>query len=331
MGLFSKENTQTITQEPLLTDEQKNAMALLNQLGTTGSIPGLDLGAGYTGSLGNFNLTGSETLGLNRIFNTLQGLGSGAEARNIVSGVANTSFNPNSEEYQAFKRMAMRENSAANDALNRESAITGSRFGTDIIRQKQELGAKTSDILTSKLADLANLAQNRQLQASQALAQIDQQNLQNAFTYGALPRELENQEANAQYKEFQRQRSEKLGQVDALSTVLNKNVPYGVKSQTYTTSSPTLLGSLLQTGLTAAGSYFGGPVGASIGSSVGGMINGTSGQGAFAQLGGNLGQLFSSFGNQSTPSVTSQQVSAFGGGISPYRASIPSGGYKITV
>lgn len=254
MGLFSSRKS-TTTLDPMLTKEQLQAQQMLAQLASTGSYGGINLGEAYNGSLGDFNQTGTEQLAGSNLMQLLQSGGSQSAgfntARNTLTDLANTKFNPDdpSSGYAAYSRQVARSGNVANDAINREAAITGDRFSTSIGRQKADLGAQQSDILATKLGELYNTAQNRSLQAAQGLGNLEQQgnqvdtnNLQQGFNYGGLQRDLNNMEAQAKYSEFMRQRDEKLKQIDIGGELFNRNVQFGQMSTT--TKAPSIFSSI---------------------------------------------------------------------------------------
>jgi len=303
MGFFDTK-TNTTTLEPMLTEEQKQAQALLAQLSQGGNIAGLNLGEQYGGSLGNFTPTATEGLAVNKIYDLLNAGTPSAlsTAENTLTKLSDTTFDPSdpSSGYAAYQRQVARAQNEANDVINRESAITGNRFGDRILNTKSDLAMQGQDLLSSKLAELFNAGQNRALSAAQGLTGLagtqntmQLNNINTASQVGALQRMLDTAKAQSQYQEWQRARNEKLGTaLDATNSLWNKNVPYGMKSAT--TSSVTPLGQLLNVGLTAAGTYFGGPIGGMIGSTIGSEITGADNSGSL----GGLSQLLVSGGNQ---------------------------------
>lgn len=236
MGIFSSKS-KTTTLEPMLTDEQKQAMAALSAIGN-GDQSSYDL-SGY-----NFDMSSLENMGQSQLYNLLNS-GTSTDlttASKTLQDIANQTFNPDdpSSGFAAYSRQVARANKTASDALNREAAITGSRFGTGIQRQKTDLAAQQSDILGTKLGDLYNQLQSNKLSAAsgltnlaQAQENINQNRIAAAYSYGTRERDLQNQKAQLAYDEWKRGRDEKL---NALSTVFNKNIDFGLKS--WTTKSP---------------------------------------------------------------------------------------------
>jgi hypothetical protein len=264
MGFFSSKS-KTTTLEPMLTDEQKKAMALLQQFGATGQMGDFQAGQGY-GDLGdfNFNMTGVENMGQDQLMNLLSS-GTGSDmstASRTLQEMANQKFNPDdpSSGFGAFSRQVARAGKTASDQLNQEAAITGSRFGTGIQRQKTDLAAQMSDQLGSKLGELYGQTQNQKLSAAsglgalaQAQEQMNQNRIQAAYTYGARERELKNQQAQLAYDDWTRARSERMSSISGLESVMNKNVDWGLKS--YTQKSPSTFMSMMGEISPAIGSY----------------------------------------------------------------------------
>jgi hypothetical protein len=275
-GLFGGKSS-TTTLEPMLTNEQKQAMSLLQQFGATGQLGNFQAGQGADLSGFNFDRTGTEVAGLGMLN---QNMNSGylSDAQNALSGIVNAKFDPTdpSNGFAAFQRQLARSTQGASDVLNREAAITGSRFGTQISKDKADLAAQQSDITASKMGDLWNQTQQNKLSAANGLANIDQviqQKTQQAFQLGGLERDLKNQQAQLKYEDWQRARNERLSSIDALSGVMNKNVDYGAKS--ITTKSPSLFSQFAGTVLGGVGTAIGGPIGGAIGSKIGGLFGGS--------------------------------------------------------
>lgn len=273
-GLFGGSSS-TVTQQPLLTPEQQQAMDSLLKLGTTGSNGNITLGTPYTGSLGDFSPTATQGTAGNQLQSLLNSATPAGytTAENTLSGLANNKFDPNdpSNGYGAFKNQAAMDFNNANNVLNREASITGDRFSTAIGQNKANLAAQNNNTISSQLASLYNTAQDRSLNAATALGSLtsaDQGNQRANIAagldplQGGLQNTLNNAAAQASYQEFQRQRNEQLKSIDVLNTVYNKNVPYGVLSSTATTPSP--FSGLLNAALGAAGTAIGGPVGGAI-------------------------------------------------------------------
>lgn len=237
----SKSNTTNL--EEMISPEQKRARDLLMLYGQTGATPtGYQAGQAADLSGFNFGLSPYETSGLASLFD-LQGANAPGltTARDTLTKLANTEFNPEDQStgLGAFRKALQRETSAASDVLNREAAITGSRFGTGIQRQKTDLAAQQSEQLASKLAELFTGQQNRALSAAQGLtglestaAGMEQNRLAQLFNYGALQRDLQNQQAQLAYNDKQRQRDEQLAAFGTMGDIYKQTNQYGLKSMT---------------------------------------------------------------------------------------------------
>lgn len=276
MGLFSKEK-QTINPLDSYTPEQRQAIQILQSIANTGSGGGINLGEAYGGSLGNYNLTDLEKQSQQSLSQSLSGNNPyQKQAAGVYSDLANSSFNPTdpSSGFAAFSRQVARSTNQANDVLNREGAITGGRFGTGILKQKADLAFQQSDSLQSALAQLFQQSQSNRLAGANGLQSLfsQQQNSANSPLL-SLQRDLMNQQAQAQYSEYQRQQNDKNQRLQLLQNTTQLGLaPYSV-------SSPSLFSQLLNVGLgaagTAAGAAIGGPIGASIGNRIGSGIGNT--------------------------------------------------------
>lgn len=225
MGLFSKESTF----DPMAqyTPQQRQAVEALMSLAATGSGGGITLGEQYGKDIGSYDPTQLELSGLMKL---TQGLQDGpnqdlAKARETFTGLADMEFDPSDPRsgFASFARQLARAQSEAADVLNREAAITGSRFGTGIQKQKRELAERGSDAMASELARLYQNTMSQRLAGAQGLtglasteAALDQQDLQNLFTMGSLERQLKDQKAKDEYGEFKRQREEKLSRINLM-------------------------------------------------------------------------------------------------------------------
>lgn len=252
-GMF-KSKKQTVRQEALLTPQQQQMQALLAQLGGTGSAGGITLGQGYDGSLGNFDMSGMEDLANNKLLALLSG-GANDQARNTLAGLTDTRFNPDdpSSGFSAFQRQLARSGQEGLDAINRDAAITGDRFSSSLGRQKVDLAERQNDILASQLAGLYNTQQDRAMSAAGMLEGLDQNRIGAGFQYGGLERLLKNAEAQAKMGEWQRARSEKLGQFDVAKNLLGQQFQWGVKE--ITKKSPSTFGAMMGEIMPMVGSY----------------------------------------------------------------------------
>ncbi len=280
MGLFSSKKN-TVTQEAMLTDEQKEAMRMLSSLSKTGKFGGINLGEGYGESLGEFKKSDLEGQSQNRIKAMLE---SGSPemlnlAKDEIKGLLTGQFDPNDPKgiYSGFKKETLRSAGEQSDALKRRLAVTGDLYSTAHVREQGDLAERTHDNLTNSLAGLYDRYADRRLQGAQTAGNlgISEQGLEldrigAASESGSLTRMLKDAEAKSKYAEWQRGRSEKMGQIDAAKTVLAKQVPYGVKE--FTSESPSVFSNLLNTGLSAASKSFGGSMGNMFSDKLGSMF-----------------------------------------------------------
>lgn len=237
-GNLFKSKSNTTTLEPMLTPEQQQAMSLLMNYGTTGNYNGFQAGQAYDGSLGDFSMTPTENAANSNLFGLLMNNGGYNTSKKALEDLSSTTFNPDdpSSGFAAYSRQVARSTKAADDVLNRNAAIGGSRYGSRIGADKANLAAQQSDMLGTKLADLFNTSQDRKLNAANSLESLNQSRVGMGFQYGGLQRELNDLESQRKYNDFIRQRNERLGSIESLNNVFNRNIDYGMKSMT--TKSP---------------------------------------------------------------------------------------------
>lgn len=248
------------------TPEQKAAQALLQQLATTGSGGGINLGEAYTGSLGDYNLT-QGTLQANANLASLFNGQDITKARETFTNLADTKFDPSdpSSGYAAFSRALAKSGKEASDVISRDAAITGTRFGSRIQNTQQDLAENLQNQSAMKLAELFQNSRASQLAGAQGLQGLvgTQADLASQIAQQEdIVRQLKNQEAQAKYSEFQRQRGETLSRVDLLTQEANRNPLLGVTK--YGEASP--WSSLVSSVLGSAGTAIGGPIGGAISS-----------------------------------------------------------------
>lgn len=250
MGLFSK----TTTYDPMsaYTPQQRQAIEMLQSLAATGSGGGITLGQQYTGDLGAYDTSGQQTA-----YDQILGLIGGQDvntARNVYNELANTKFNPDdpSSGYAAFSRALAKAGQESSDVLNREAAITGSRFGTGIQKQKAELAEDLANQRGSYLSQLYQQGQQNKLQGASGLQNLASQQgqlAQAASQQAAIINEINNQKALDALSEFKRTRNEELSRI-GLAQQQWEN-PMGV----ITTKGPSTFGSILGEISPIVGSY----------------------------------------------------------------------------
>lgn len=267
-----KSKSNTVTQEEMLTPQQKQAQDLLYNYGAYGTLPGgFTAGTAYGGSMGDYNVSPLEQAGQNRLMDLFGGGGDINTSRGILTKMGTEDFNLDdpSNQWAAFKRMAERQQDTGASALDREAAIQGNRYGTAILQNKRDLGERTNDLLLSRLSELFDNAQGRKMQAASGLAGLagaEQNLVSQAMQAGALQRMLNTKKAQDAYNEWLRQREERLNSIKGVEDVWGRGVDYGVKSITSTT--PSMFSQLLSPALSAAGIAMGWPAGAAIGGGI---------------------------------------------------------------
>ena len=266
-GLFLGGKGDDVGFEDQRSPEQIAAAKSLQGLAQTGSGAGINLGEAYGGSLGSFDPTQFEQAGLAQLFQPQAGTKALSGAEDVFSRLSGAAFDPSMLD--PFTKAARKSGREASTILDREAAITGSRFGTGIQQRKGELSADVESGIQQQLANLFMNQQNVSMQGAQGLAGVGQaqaaqgqQGLQNLFNAGSLERNLKNQEAQAQFNEFNRQRGETLSRVDLLQGEANRNPLLGVSS---IPGSPSGFSTLINSVLGSAGKGFGESFGKKIG------------------------------------------------------------------
>lgn len=262
-SLFNKGDKTEL--EDLRTPEQKAAAQLLQQLAMTGSGGGINLGDAYSGSLGSYDTSGIQNA-YNQLMSLYSGGGGMGAASDVYTRMANNKFNPDdpSSGYAAFSRQLAKAGKESDDALNREAAITGNRFGTAILGKKADLAADLANQRGMYLADLYNQSENRALQGAAGLQSLagQQANIaQNAAQLKIQEQAIKDQQAKDALNEYKRQRSEVLGRINMLQTEADRNPYLGISSLTNSSPFSELANSVL------------GGVGTQVGSNIGTWIS----------------------------------------------------------
>ena len=135
-GLFMGGNKKDDKLEDLRTPQQIEAAKILQQLGTTGSGGGINLGEAYGGSLGSFDPTQFEQQGLSQLFGQ-QPNAALSQAEDVFGKLSGAAFDPN--QLEPFRKAAVRSEGQALDRLSQSKAATGSRFGTGFGRDASSL------------------------------------------------------------------------------------------------------------------------------------------------------------------------------------------------
>lgn len=291
MGLFNKKKGTTITQEPMLTPEQMQALQALSGFSQTGKLGNYQAGEAYTGSLGDYTMTATEKAGQNKLSELVNGGTNqlfGAGSDEIMKLLTTDKFDPYAKGgvYAGFEQNLARTQNDASTQLKRNLAVTGDLYSTANAKEHGLLAERTQLQSSNKLAELYQHFSDQKVSAAGTAIDagvkqeaIDQGRISLSQSAGALERLLSDAQAKAKYADYLRGRTEVSQQVDAAKTVLNKDVPYGVKSFT-TPDSPSPFSNLLNAGLqiagTAAGAYLTG------GTSMLGATDALTGSGLFS-------------------------------------------------
>lgn len=232
LGLFTKagkKKSYEFDPYSVYSDPQLSSVRALESLASQGSGGGIDLGKAYAGDLGYYRQNEGE-LGALRGLQGLLTSGDITGARDVYSRMANNKFNPDdpSSGYASFSRALAKAGTESSDVLNREAAMTGSRFGTGIQRQKASLAEDMQNQRGMYLADLFNQGENRAMAGASGLQSLigTQQDLfNNVAAQSALERQLKNQELEDKYAEFIRQQNEQYMRIGLMQD--QKSVPMG--------------------------------------------------------------------------------------------------------
>jgi hypothetical protein len=258
----NKKNTSpgtTVTQEPLTTPEQQKALDMLLNYSKTGQWGGSTYTPGetYGGATGNYDMTGMEQAGQDKLMSMLSG-GTGInydslglaqdELKKLLGG---NTYDPYSETglFKGFKRNAQKEAADATDMLKRNAAFSGNLYSRDTVKQMGKVQENTGNALQDKLAELydtytgrrltgVNQALNAQEVANQtatANQNIGLNQISATQEYGKLSRVLADQEAKDKYSAWLQQRKEmgdsQLNQISAARDVAG-GTQWGAKSVT---------------------------------------------------------------------------------------------------
>lgn len=264
---FKNGGSTDVAQVPLETPEQRMAREGLLKFAQEGTYGNYTAGQAYTGSLGDFGLSTLEQNGLNTVgSNMTAGRGALFDSGNqvLMDLLKTDKYNPlnNSGAVQGLTGAIDYNTKQAVTAAKRDAAYTGSSYSTSAVR---DLGNVEAQGAIAKNQTLANLYQTyigqkfgavpQAFAGQQQINNQDEQRLQDSFTYGGLPRSLNNAKDAAAYAEFQRQRQEKQGQITALSSVAGTNSNFGVPNVSVPKDNPWMdvLGLLAQFGGKVAG------------------------------------------------------------------------------
>lgn len=266
-------------QVPLLTPEQKAAMAKLSQFSETGQFGDFKAGADVGVGVGqDFRASGLEEQGLSELQSLLRG---GIPEQYKLSDDAIKSFMDTSSQnldaqFQPFKDMVARQMRESDASVRRNAGFAGSLYSTDTIRNLGDVRARGNESMTAEMARLTDRALDRKMSAIPLALQSAESKQATTLgrvgasqTYGSLIRSLNNAQIAARDAEILRRRQELQQPIDAAKTVLGANANYGVEKVQAASPYADLLGLVGTIGGAAIGGAFGGPAGASVGSNVG--------------------------------------------------------------
>jgi hypothetical protein len=237
-ALWGGGGTETQSQGPLETPEQRAARQMLLKYATTGQVGGITAGQDVGITPGDYSMTGTEQTGLGQLNDYItsampEGYGM---ANDSIRGLLDTSTSGLDTMFSPYKALAEREQRTAEDTAKRSAGFMGNLYSTDTVRKLGDVSAKTAEGNMATLAGLTNDALNRRLSATglaQTSGSLEEQSKRNkisdAMQFGALQRDLNNQRVQDANAEKLRRRQEIMGQLDAAGSVSGSSVPFGVK------------------------------------------------------------------------------------------------------
>jgi hypothetical protein len=143
--------------------------------------------------------------------NPLLGLAGNELTKTFTGG-----YDPSTSEfYKATRDAAMTERQDALNVQNQGLGARGKFFSSEALNENQQLNTRTSNFLQQTLTGMAEKERQNRLNAVPMAVNLDKAQtaaslapVAAATTFGALPRELEQQDLERQYQEYTRQRSE---------------------------------------------------------------------------------------------------------------------------
>lgn len=267
MGTFGKKDS--VSQIPLETPEQTKARQMLLKMVETGQLPtGEKLGAAYTGSLGNYDMTAMESTGQSKLMDMLNSgnpelfnIGQN-EIKKLLSD--DSVYDPYAKGslYTGFKDETLRALEEGKNRLKQNSAFARNLYSTNTGKEMGLLEERGQKSLEGKLAELyQNFVSQKQAAIPLALQAGTAENTMNlnkvgaSQQYGALARILQDQMAKDKYAEFQRQQQEKMQVIPALTSAANKDAQFGVKDVSVPSAWNKVLDSLTYLGGQMIGKY----------------------------------------------------------------------------
>lgn len=277
-GMLGKKDK--VSQEAMLTPEQKAMMAKLSGFAETGQFGDFKAGAEVPIQYMDARATGAEEQSLSALQNLLStGI---PEQYKLSSDMLKqyASADPFGG-YQTFSDMTDREIAKASAGVKRSAGFAGNLYSTDTVKKLGDVEGQGVSAKAAELARLTDRGMDRKLSAAQLALQAGESEqgarigqIDAAQRYGSVIRNLNNAAMAERNNELLRRRQELLLPIDAAKSVLGKGVEYGVPS-VETSPYADLMNMVGQIGGTAIGAAIGGPPGAMIGGTIGKTVTGT--------------------------------------------------------
>lgn len=251
--------------------EQRAARQGLLDFARTGRFGNYSAGDAYGGSFGDFAMSALEKSATGQIGDRLNsgpgemfGLGDQA-LRDLLT---TEKYNPLNQEgvYSGLSGVIDRTTREASDAVKRNAAFGGRLYSSDTVRNLGQVESRGAENKSATLASLFDNYIGRKVggintafNANQQAEDIKRGRISDAFQFGGLQRNLNTARDQAFYNDFLRQRQEKGRQVDALTSVANKDGQFGVPNVSVPNDNPwaRIMGLLAQFGGSALGRYAG--------------------------------------------------------------------------
>lgn len=250
MGLFDKlfrPKTQTIEQEEMLSDEQKQMQKLLADYASTGKWgdTGFQAGEAYPeiDELADvYETTDIEDVSQGKL---LDMIGSSMpdiweQGKGEISDLLSTDkYDPYAKGgvYGGFEREVLKASDEAQDRLKQNQAVLGSLRSRATTEAMSGLEEETHATLSNKLAELYQDYANKRISGAKTAGEMgvleqsmEQDKIKLAQEYGGLQRTLAEARAKTKFAEWSRQREDWTSTMDAAKNVWGRNVDYGMKS-----------------------------------------------------------------------------------------------------
>lgn len=241
--LNNKKGSTTVSQVPLQTGEEREAMQLLLELAKTGTFGDFTAGEKSGLPLGDFEATGIEKEGLNKLTALLQGSlpSSFLAGKNTLEDLLSDKFDPFNPkgEFKPFKDTVEKNLGESVDRLKRNAAFAKDLFSTNTIKELRNLEEEGQSILTNKLAQLNTDFIDRKASLIPTAGNFGtaEENIKlgrvgASQQFGGLSRILNDTKIQREFQEFLRQRGELQIPINAAGTVASSKSNFGVPSVT---------------------------------------------------------------------------------------------------